>query len=158
MIIVLLAAVITFSVIVAWSRHEPGQPIEISIEPEQAFQGEIYVGGGVNSPGIYPLKAGDTIDDILGAAGGVTANGAPERLELIVNDERGAEIPQKVDINRAGAWLLGALPGIGEGRAQAIIDYRNKNGLFRSIDELLKAPGIGETVFEGIKDLVTIGE
>ena len=67
-------------------------------------------------------------------------------------------MPQKVDINRAETWLLAALPGIGEARAQAIIDYRQRYGPFRDINELLKVPGIGDTIFEGIKRLITVKE
>ncbi len=66
--------------------------------------------------------------------------------------------PQKVDVNRAEAWLLAALPGIGEGRAKAIVDYRQKHGPYRDINELLKVPGIGDTIFEGIRQLITVNE
>jgi competence protein ComEA len=68
------------------------------------------------------------------------------------------EPPQKVNINRAEAWLLGALPGIGEVRAQAIIDYRQQNGPFRSTNELLKVAGIGTATYERIKDLITVAD
>ncbi len=66
------------------------------------------------------------------------------------------ESPQKIDINRAEAWLLQALPGIGETRAQAIIDYRRQNGPFQSINELTKVSGIGAATLDSIKDLITV--
>ena len=64
--------------------------------------------------------------------------------------------PQKIDINRADAWLLMALPGIGESKAQAIIDYRQQNGGFRSITEITSVEGIGPTIYEQIKLLITV--
>jgi competence ComEA-like helix-hairpin-helix protein len=66
--------------------------------------------------------------------------------------------PQKIDINRAEAWLLEALPGIGPVKAQAIIDYRQQNGGFSDISEILHVPGIGKTIYEKIKDLITVGD
>lgn len=51
-----------------------------------------------------------------------------------------------------------ALPSIGEERAKAIVDYRNKNGPFRNISELAKVAGIGATTLEQIKHLVTVAD
>lgn len=69
-----------------------------------------------------------------------------------------AEQPQKIDINRAEAWLLEALPGIGESKAQAIIDYRQQNGGFKHITEITRVEGIGPAIYEQIKDLITVGD
>jgi comEA protein len=66
--------------------------------------------------------------------------------------------PQKIDINRAEAWLLEALPGIGPSKAQAIIDYRQQNGGFGHIAEITEVPGIGQDIYENIKDLITVGD
>jgi comEA protein len=66
--------------------------------------------------------------------------------------------PQKIDINRAEAWLLEALPGIGESKAQAIIAYRQQNGGFHSITEITRVEGIGPAIYEEIKDLITVGD
>jgi len=69
-----------------------------------------------------------------------------------------AELPQKIDINRAEAWLLEALPGIGESKAQAIIGYRQQNGGFKHIIEITEVDGIGPAIYEDIKDLITVGD
>ena len=69
-----------------------------------------------------------------------------------------AELPQKIDINRAEAWLLEALPGIGEIKAQAIIAYRQQNGGFSHITEITKVEGIGPAIYEEIKELITVGD
>jgi comEA protein len=66
--------------------------------------------------------------------------------------------PQKIDINRAEAWLLEALPGIGPSKAQAIIDYREQNGGFSDIVEITNVPGIGESIYNDIKNLITVGD
>ena len=63
----------------------------------------------------------------------------------------------KININTASAYQLTSLKGIGEKKAQAIIDYRNENGAFSSIDEIKKVSGIGDKIFEGIKDYITVG-
>jgi competence protein ComEA len=153
---VLLVAVIIAGGAVIWSRHDRGKSLEISFEPEEIPPGRIYIGGEVNNPGLYPLGPGDTIEDVLQAAGGVTDNADPARLELTVAARDAASSSQKVDINRAEAWLLAALPGIGDTRAQAIVAYRRENGPYRDIYELLKVPGIGSATFENIKELITV--
>ncbi len=158
LIIILLAAIITVGGIVAWSRYSPSQPIEISLLPQPELQGEIYVTGAVNNPGYYPLRAGDSIENIIQAAGGTTSNADLSRLKLYLPTVLDDEEPQRVDINRAEAWLLQALPGIGETRAQAIIDYRRQNGGFHNINELTKVKGIGITTYEQIIDLITIAD
>jgi comEA protein len=68
------------------------------------------------------------------------------------------ESPQKIDINRAEAWLLEALPGIGPSKAQAIIDYRQQNGGFHTIIEITEVEGIGLSIYEQIKDLITVAD
>ncbi len=132
-------------------------PIEISLsEPSGQSANLIYIDGAVNNPGLYPLTGGDSIDALIHAAGGMADGNDASRLELHIPPAAEMEEPQKIDLNRAGSWLLEALPGIGEVRAGDIISYREQNGLFRNINELLKVKGIGPATFEKIKDLVTV--
>jgi competence protein ComEA len=63
----------------------------------------------------------------------------------------------KVNINTAPASELETLPRIGPKVAQRIVDFRTKNGNFKRIEEIMKIQGIGEKVYEQIKDLITIG-
>ncbi|MGD0353399.1 MAG: ComEA family DNA-binding protein [Dehalococcoidia bacterium] len=51
---------------------------------------------------------------------------------------------------------MDALPGIGPGRAQAIVDYRSQNGPFRRIEDLLNVEGIGESTLDRMRDLITV--
>jgi competence protein ComEA len=158
MMAVLLIAIIAGSSVITWSRCSQSQNIEISLVPDRELSGEIYIGGEVNNPGFYPLKDGDGVDDIIRAAGGTTDKADPNRLELRVPEVQAGESPQRVNINRAEAWLLEALPEIGEVRAQAIIDYRQKNGPFHNISELVKVEGIGTSTYEKIKHLITVAD
>lgn len=157
---ILLVVIIVIGGAVAWSRYRESQPVEISIAkpPSQEQLNQIYIGGAVTNPGFYPLNAGDSINDIIQAAGGTTISADPSQLELYI-PEVGQEYQlQKVDINRAETWLLEALPGIGETRAQAIIAYRQQNGPFHHIYELTKVEGIGDTTYEQIKHLITVAD
>lgn len=158
LIIFLLVVIIAFGSIVIWSRWRGGQPIEITMPPATELQGEIYVGGAVSNPGVYPLKGGDTVLALLEAAGGTTDGADLSRLKLDVSSWDDGEQPQKIDINRAGDWLLMALPGIGDVRAKAIVNYRRQQGPFRSINELTKVEGIGAATYERIKHLITVAE
>ena len=61
-----------------------------------------------------------------------------------------------VDLNRASAADLEALPGIGPALAQAIIDHREQNGPFRSVDGLADVRGIGPAKMEQLRPLVKV--
>lgn len=63
-----------------------------------------------------------------------------------------------VNINTATAEELDALPGIGPSTAQKILDYRDENGRFNSIEEIMNVSGIGEAKFNSVKDLITVGD
>ncbi len=158
LVIILLVAIIVTGRIIVWSRYSPSQPIEISLPLQPELQGKIYIDGAVTSPGFYPLKAGDSIENIIHAAGGTTSSADLSRLKLYVPELGEAYSPQRIDINRAEAWLLEALPGIGETRAQAIISYRQRNGPFQNISELTKVEGIGITTYAQIKHLITVAD
>jgi competence protein ComEA len=158
LIVVILVAIIVAGSIVISSRFSRSQSVEISIVPDRELQGEIYIGGEVNNPGFYPLEAGDTVEDIIRVAGGTTDSADLSWLELHVPAVAGEAQPQKVNINRAEVWLLEALPGIGAVRAKAIIDYRQQNGPFRNINELVKVEGIGTDTYEKIRHLITVAD
>jgi competence ComEA-like helix-hairpin-helix protein len=157
-VVILLVLIIIAGGIIIWSKYSPNRAIEISLAPPQNQNGEIYIGGEVNNPGVYPLYEEDDIAGLIAAAGGTTDTAGPGRLELIVPGSTGEESSQLIDINLAEAWLLEGLPGIGPTKAQAIVVYREQNGPFRNIQELTKVAGIGAASFEQIKHLITVGE
>ena len=79
--------------------------------------------------------------------------------DSLVNDaciENSTNTSSKVSINNASQEELMTLPGIGESKAKDIIEYRNTNGLFNSIEDLLKVKGIGESIFDKIKENITL--
>ena len=155
--IVFLAAITIAGGIIAWSRYRPSQPIEITMSPEQEIQGTVYIGGAVTNPGLYSLKAGDTLEALIQAAGS-TANADLNGLKLYIPDVEEEQAPQKIDINRAETWLLEVLPGIGPAKAQAIVDYREQNGPFQNTREITNVEGIGDTIYERIKHLITVAD
>jgi len=159
LLIITLIAVTTVSGILVWSRYRGSYPeeISISIPPTEEPIGSIYVGGAVNNAGFYPLTDRDSIESVIQAAGGTTTNADLSTIDLYI-PQRGEEEPQKININRAEAWLLEALPRIGETRAEAIIAYRQQYGLFRNINELLKVEGIGPATYEQMEHLITAAE
>jgi comEA protein len=63
----------------------------------------------------------------------------------------------KININTAPAAELESLPRIGPKVAQRIVDFRTKNGNFKKVEEIMKVQGIGEKVYDQIKDLITVG-
>lgn len=63
---------------------------------------------------------------------------------------------EKISINTASLEQLITIPGIGNTKAQSIIEYRENNGLFKSIEEIMNIKGIGESTFEKLKNYITI--
>jgi len=156
--IILSVVIIAFGSVVIWSKYGRSQPLEITIVPPQELQGDIYIDGAVNNPGFYPLRTGDSLEDVIQAAGGVSEGADLTQLKLYISEGNEEKLAQKININRAEAWLLQALPGIGETRAQAIIGYRQQNGQFLNINELLKVEGIGTSTYDKIKHLITVAD
>jgi competence protein ComEA len=154
----LLIAAIAGGVMLA-VQHSRSQPVEIVLSqtesPEQS--GELYIGGAVVNPGIYPWQEGDTIKALL-LDTGIEPDADLSRIEIYIPREGEEQSPQKIDINRAESWLLDALPGIGGVTAQAIVDYRNENGSFQRIEDLLNVKGIGEGTLDKIKDYITVSD
>jgi len=152
----LLVIVIVAGGMVIWAKGDPGRSIEITLAPERELAGNIQIDGEVNNPGLYPLDREYSIEDVVRMAGGVTGNADIDSLILHVSSQIENTSPQRIDINRAEAWLLEALPGIGETRARAIIEHRQQNGFFHSTNELIQVEGIGEALYEEIEHLVTV--
>ncbi|MEI6186070.1 MAG: ComEA family DNA-binding protein [Dehalococcoidia bacterium] len=135
------------------------QPAEIILsESRQAdISGDVYICGSVARPGIYAAQPGDTLTALVSAAG-VSDNADIGAISIRVPAKGESAQPQKIDLNRAEAWLLQALPGIGQGKAALIVDYRVKNGPLHSVDDLLKIKGFGISTVEDLRPFVTVGE
>ena len=162
-----------------FTSDTPEEPVEIK-EPDGVT---VYVCGAVNSPGVYTLDAGLRIVDAIDAACGFTEDAddcyvnlatrledgqriyIPTReetagsLENLMNDDTaggGSQGSGKVNINLADEAALMTLPGIGEAKAALIIKYRNENGRFESVEDIMKIKGIKEGMFNKIKDMICI--
>jgi len=154
----LVIAVIAGGMMLAVKQSE-NQPVEITLAQTTSLEQirEVYIAGAVANPGIYPLQEDDTIETLLLDAG-VEDDAGFSCVKIYIPQQGEKESPQKIDLNQAETWLLEALPGIGEVRAQAIVDYRDENGPFKRIEDLLRVKGIGQGTFEKIKDYITVSD
>ncbi|WP_156883193.1 helix-hairpin-helix domain-containing protein [Lacticigenium naphthae] len=145
---------------------------EIESEPTELI---IDVKGAVKSPGIYSFEDGTRIYQAIEKAGGVTEEANTETINLaqLLTDQMLLYIPnqeeinentifegeasdQKISLNRATATELTALPGIGEKKANQIIQYREEVGSFKTIEEIMNVTGIGDKTFEAIKEMISL--
>lgn len=133
----------------------------------------VHVCGAVRDPGVKTLPAGSRAADALEMAGGFTeaADQSYVNLAAFVEDGQQLYFPEKgeklregteeggpVDLNSADETALQTIPGIGESRAKAILKYRKEHGSFSKVEELLQVPGIGDTLYQQIQDLVTVSK
>jgi competence protein ComEA len=154
-ILLLFLLIITITgIIFARCQYIASLPVEISLSSPVSATGTVYIDGGIAVPGYYPFFSGDTINDLIQAAGGTNDQADFTNLKLYIPLEH-ENYAQKIDINRADAWLLQALPGIGDTLAKRIIDYRQQNGPFPDISSIKNISGIGEGEFSRIKEFIT---
>lgn len=136
----------------------------------------VYVSGQVKNISVVELEDNGNLRlvDAVNLAGGLTEFADIEAVNLAepITDGQHVHIPTKeifllpqsvhaasnelININTADADKLATLKGIGPALAQRIIDYRNQNGGFKSVDEIMNVSGIGEKKFAAFKDKVTI--
>lgn len=136
----------------------------------------VHVAGAVTTPGLYSLPAGARAMDAVAAAGGFAPDaerGAVNLARPVADGEQivvpvvGAVPPPSapgggpagdvvVDLNTADAAALDGLPGIGPALADRILSWREENGRFASVDDLLAVPGIGEKVLAGLRERVRV--
>ncbi len=123
--------------------------------------------GEVRKPGVYRVEEGTRLFQAIAMAGGVTdeADLSGINQSKVLHDGRAYTVPTYreeveeeglININTADADKLAELPSIGPSTAQAIIDYRQAEGFFKDIDEIVKVSGIGEATFEKIALLITV--
>ena len=155
LIIAIIAGGIVFGL-----RQWDGQdkPVEIVLPTTPASALEVCLSGAVANEGIYTFNEDSSLGDVLQGAGGISENTDLASIKIHISSigESSLAQPQKVNINRAEAWLLEALDGIGTTLAQRIIEYRESNGPFHSVDELTNVYGIGSTTLEKIRDEITV--
>lgn len=145
----------------------------------------VHICGEVQTPGVYELTVDSRICDVLLLAGGFTADADTEAVNMAAGIEDGMQIvipaetdrtsettgnsldragetaagkteSQPVNINKADKETLMSLPGIGAGKAEAVIAYREAGGVFKDIQDIMLVDGIKEGVYARIKDKICV--
>lgn len=143
---------------------------------------KVHISGEINKPGVYEINDNYRLEDLVNDADGLTENADLNKINLALKleDQMRIIIPnindkdnnenntttqlispinvndnKKLDINTADKSELMTLPNIGEKRADAIIEYRQKNK-FNKIEDIKKVSGIGDKFFEAMKDMIVV--
>ncbi|WP_375339576.1 helix-hairpin-helix domain-containing protein [Microbacterium rhizophilus] len=141
----------------------------------------VHVDGQVRAPGLYVLPAGSRVVDAVASAGGFAdkADRAAVNLARVVADGEQLVVPEKgaappaagpattgsapaggaatIDLNTADSAALEELPRIGPALAQRILEWRDANGRFTAVEDLLAVPGIGDKMLESLRPHVRVG-
>lgn len=159
-----------------------GAALDLPITPTKIF---VHVCGAVNRPGVYEMLEGNRIFEAIELAAGFTEEAQAQAVNLAdkVTDGMQVFVPTKeeaalrppvgnalghsaeqgvldgqslININTADVVALQTLNGIGEAKAKGILSYRENNGLFNSIEDIKNVSGIGEKLYERIKENITV--
>lgn len=129
---------------------------------EKSVELNAEIKGEVKHPGVYEISADETLNQLIDKAGGLTDNADLSSLSRLstIQHQSVIVIPTKKDIskislNSAAVEELMTLPGIGQKKAQAIIEYREDSS-FQSIEEIMNIKGIGIKIYEKIKDMICL--
>jgi competence protein ComEA len=185
-IVGVVAAVVAASstaLAIAFLDARSAPPIVISDPPSSIV---VSVEGAVSRPGVYTLPSGSRVNDALVAAGGVRTDADLTTLNLAARLRDGqrlivpsvsaaladgltapgaspvpSQAPQeapsgRININTATIEELDTLPGIGQAKAQAIVEYRTTHGPFRTVDELVLVDGISPAMLDRLRPLITV--
>ena len=180
---ILLGLMLAGGILVA-ARAPEGESVQLRPAPTpESIQ--VHIAGAIVRPGVYDMPEGSRVLDVVETAGGFVAEADKNALNLAarVEDAERLDIPyvagyvpeeeegfvvvsegtpssstgvDLVDINSASLDELDKLPGIGPTTAQKIIDYRNENGPFARIEDIVNVSGIGSVTYENIKELITV--
>lgn len=131
----------------------------------------VHVSGAVNDPGVLELEGGSRVFDAVDAAGGVTAEADADQINLArpvmdgehiviprlgetLTEASSASTGEPISLSRSPANVLVELPGVGPALAQRIVAWRDENGGFQHVDDVLAVSGIGPATLEGFRDQV----
>lgn len=177
-VLVVVVAAVTIAIGIVRTGAESAVETVPEVVSETVAPASVYVhvSGQVREPGLYRLDQGARVVDAVAAAGGFSETASRDGVNLArpVSDgeqllipgegEEGADAgasaaPEgdgRVNLNTADVAALDTLPRIGPSIAQRILDWREENGRFTSVDDLMAVPGIGEKMLESLRDLVTV--
>lgn len=157
-----LLVLLSFYGFYAFKKEESEPPVYNLISVE--------ITGAVMMPGIYEVSFYTTLEELINYAGGPLKEANTEFINYNENLEankvynilfKTIEVEEEkeetlININKASVNELMTLPGLGEVKAKEIVDYREKNGPFKNKEALLLVKGIGEKIYENLKDKITI--
>lgn len=164
-------------------KAEPSELAKQSSSSSSSRLIKVDVKGSVHRPGVVSLPTDSRVADAIAAAGGTTDQADLNQVNLaaklvdggqvLIPDKQhssaagaagtnasgaatGSSSGGKVDLNHATAAELDQLPGIGSSRAKAIVEYRESQGPFQSVDDLKKVKGFGDKLVDQLRDLVVV--
>src|SRR5699024_3287764 len=151
---------------------QPASSEDLSMKDETYY---VDVKGSVEKPGIYQANSDDRVNDLIKKAGGFSASADVNQVNLAqrVFDEMVIYVPEegdleepnytdqvtgktKIRINFASQEEVEQLQGIGPSKASAIIQYREENGPFQTIEDLLNVSGVGEKTLDNMREDIII--
>jgi competence protein ComEA len=182
LVVVALAVSVGIGVVRSWGAADgsgesggAGESIRAATDAAELPSLYVHVFGAVARPGLYRLDDGARVVDVIAAAGGMTQDAEATAVNLarrladgeqlqvpiigavpVAGAAPGAASDGRVNLNTADVAALDTLPRVGPAIAQRIIDWREANGLFTSVDDLLSVPGIGDKMLASLRDLVTV--
>ncbi|MGI6613222.1 MAG: ComEA family DNA-binding protein [Fastidiosipila sp.] len=172
-------------ILILIARKPSGQPVLIVSGETEGLQTEaarptlfpVHVDGAVKNPGLYYFAESSIMEDAIKQAGGLSplADCGAVNLAMLLRPHMKIYVPREgedvawlplgedepeaealIDLNRASQRELETLPGVGQATAEAILAFREENGPFSDIEELMQVPGIKEGRFSKLKDRVTV--
>ena len=155
--------------LIAWPRESPSPPVEF-VSSATSRTVTVHVAGAVKRPGLVVVHVDARVADAIVAAGGATRNADLGALNLAAGLGDGARlvVPTAGDggsdgadgalirVNSATLNDLQRLPGVGPVLAERILSFREANGSFETVEDLLDVPGIGEAKLEAARDSILV--
>ncbi len=173
--VVIAAASVAVGIGVVRTASTPVEAVPFTAASAAPATLYVHVFGAVTQPGLYRLAEGARVVDVVAAAGGLAAEADSAAINLarpLTDGEQlyvpavgeappdaggqGAAGDTRINLNTADAGELDTLPRIGPAMAERILQWREDNGRFTSVEDLLAVPGIGEKMLAGLRDLVTV--
>lgn len=171
--LLILAAVLAGGALGGSGGRSPvEEPMSTRVAVTTPVRISLYVAGWVLNPGVFVIAPDALVADAILAAGGARPGARLDSLNLarpVVDGDhidvpgpadavssRGSSGSGLISLNRANAMELEDLPGVGPVLADRIVAFREANGLFEQVEDLLEVPGIGESKLASIRDLVTV--
>lgn len=173
--IIIIALLLTFTSIIVFKQIDPKHAVKTSNSTNLVADDALLtvsISGEINRPGTYIVDNGKTILDLIEVSGGITANADAKAYDpaCVLHDGKNYYIAPKntgadsciiqsitkVNINTANKEQLMTINGVGNTVAGAIISYRDANGAFTYLEQIMEVPGIGNATFEKIKDFIVI--